>query len=61
MERLKKPSKLIISWEAVEDPNPDALAKAFRLLLSNKRPVDPTGFDKNCKRANVQEQNKANH
>jgi hypothetical protein len=61
MEKPKKPPKLVISWKAVEDPYPDALAKAFRLLFSNKRPTDPTGFDKNRERANVQEQSKANH
>lgn len=55
MEREPKKHYLVVYWQPVEDPNPEALAKAFRMLFRRGAGRSSNRFDKNYERANVQE------
>jgi hypothetical protein len=56
MDNLRKPPKLVVFWESVEDPDPEAIAKAFRMLFVSKKGQVLDGFDKTGERAIVQGQ-----
>lgn len=56
MERPRKTPKLVVYWQPVEDPNPEALAKAFRMLFRHGMRQFSNRFDKTRERANLQEQ-----